>query len=171
MNVLKKVSVVIAVTSLLTFLVFPVQADENVAKGAQTEGIKGKMSLGINYPGVSFKYGLSNKIALEAKGQFGKDVLVTGGRCYYNFNSKGQIILFTGGEVDYIDFKGEYGEGSGWAIEGFVGGEYFVAPSLGFQLDFGPAWINLEDDEISTSVEGIEYIVNIGINYYFGGGK
>ena len=60
-------------------------------------------------------------------------------------------------------------KGTGFAGELFIGGEYFVAKRLSLQMDMGPAYIALTDGETSLSVNGLEYVVNLGINYYPGG--
>ncbi len=72
-------------------------------------------------------------------------------------------------EGDFVTFKGDDSKGTGIAGELFVGGEYFFAKSFSVQLDLGPAFISLKDTkDTSESVSGLEYVVNFGINYYFG---
>lgn len=71
-------------------------------------------------------------------------------------------------EADYVSFKGDLSDGTGYAAEALVGGEYFVwPPRVSVQLDFGPAYLGLKDKNYSVDVSGIEFIVNFGINYYF----
>jgi len=151
--------------SLLTFVAFimsySIYADVN----------KGKFGIALNYPGLGIKYFLSNKIAVELKGQNETDIFVSGLRGYYYFNPKAKYLLFTGLEADFISFKGKVSEGNGLATELFIGGEYFFIKNLSLQLDLGPTLISIQDKQTSESVSGIEYIVNLGINYYFGGKK
>jgi len=133
------------------------------------EAAKGDLSVGLNYPGLGVKYSISNKIALEVKGQSAMDITVIGLRGNYFFKPEGdkKLKFFTGLEADFISFKGEVSKGSGIAAEVFAGGEYFVNKKLAIQLDLGPAFISLTDSDYSESVSGIEYVVNFGINYYF----
>lgn len=143
---------------------------------------KGDFGVGINYPGLGARYFLSDKISLELKGQFETNITVGGLRGYYYFNpksksktktkSKSTYLLFAGLEGDYVSFKGDVSKGTGLAGELFIGGEYFFTKSFSLQLDLGPALISLTDKDTSESVNGVEYVTNFGINYYFGkGGK
>lgn len=137
--------------------------------GLYGEVAKGDLGIGINYPGVGVRYFLTDKISLEAKGQIGTDIFVGGLRGYYYFKSVEKLLPFAGLEADFVTFKGDDSEGTGFAGEIFVGGEYFFAKSFSVQLDLGPAYISLKDTkDTSESVSGLEYVVNFGINYYFG---
>ncbi len=131
---------------------------------------KGRMGVGVNYPGVGFRYLVSDKVGIELKAQTESNILVGGLRGYYYFlkNNLSRYALFGGLEADYTSFKGSYSEGTGFAGELFVGGEYFFANNFSLQVDLGPAMISLNDKETSESVSGLEYVVNFGINYYWG---
>ncbi|MDI6792841.1 MAG: hypothetical protein QME81_08260 [bacterium] len=59
---------------------------------AEQEGKR--YGVGVNYPGLGLKYGISSKTTLELKAQFGKDILVVGSRYYYNFSSKDKTNLY-----------------------------------------------------------------------------
>jgi len=133
---------------------------------------KGDFGVGLNYPGLGARYFFSDKMATELKVQTENNIFVGGLRGYYYFSPKAQYLLFAGLEGDFVTFKGDVSEGTGFATEVFVGGEYFFAKQLSLLLDFGTALISLADKSTSESVSGIEYVVNFGINYYFGrGGK
>lgn len=157
---MKKELVVKSVLIFFLLLTLSSQASGEVAKG--------KFGLGLNYPGLGARYFLSDKISLEGKGQFEKDILVGGLRGYYYFKPEAKVLPFIGLEADFVSFKGEESKGIGFAGELFVGGEYFFAKKLSVQLDFGPTYISLKDKDSSESVGGIEYVINFGINYYFG---
>ncbi|MDD5686924.1 MAG: hypothetical protein PHE88_03710 [Elusimicrobia bacterium] len=130
---------------------------------------KGDLGIGVNYPGVGVRYFLSNKISLEVKGQFDKDIVIGGLRGYYYFKSVDKLLPFAGLETNFVTFTGDDSKGTGFAGEVFVGGEYFFAKSFSVQLDLGPAYVSLKDTKDTTeSVSGLEYVVNFGINYYFG---
>ena len=53
------------------------------------------------------------------------------------------------------------------AGEAFLGLEYFFQKRWSLQVDGGPALISLKDRDSSLSVQGVEYVVNFGINWYF----
>jgi hypothetical protein len=136
------------------------------------EVAKGDLGISLNYPGIGTRYFFSDKISGEIKAQIEKDIFVGGVRGYYYLSPKSQFLLFFGLEGDFTSFKGKESKGNGFAGEVFAGGEYFFARQFSFQFDFGPALISLKDDDTSVSVSGLEYVVNFGINYYFGkGGK
>ncbi len=47
----------------------------------------------------------------------------------------------------------------------FFGLERFITKKMTLSFDIGPAYISLSSDDIS--VEGIELVYNLGINFYF----
>jgi len=132
---------------------------------------KGKIGVDVNYPGLGVRYFFTDKISEGLKGQFEKDIGVYGLRGYYYFKPGEKLSLLSGLECDYVSFEGDESEGSGFAVELFVGGEYFFAKNISLQMDMGPAFIALNDKDTDESVGGVEYVVNIGINYYFGKGR
>ncbi|MDI6792246.1 MAG: hypothetical protein QME81_05185 [bacterium] len=155
---MKKVLTVTAVLTVLPSLLF-------------ADPLSKRWGVGANFPGVGLKYGINSQNTLEIRTQFGKDILVIGPRYYRNLNPEGQTVVFLGGEADYLSFKGEASEGSGFVLEAFVGGEYFTTPNLGLSLDIGPAYISLKDKDTSESEGGVDFVTNLGLTYYFGGGK
>ena len=128
---------------------------------------KGTFAAGLNYPGLGFKYFLSDDYALEARGQGQDGDDVAGFRGYRYFRPDSRVFLFVGLEADYVRFRGAVGRGSGYGGEVFGGAEYIVAARVSVQADFGPAYVSLRDSATSVSADGIEYIMNVGINYYF----
>ena len=142
----------------------------NAADGGQNIG-RGAIGLGLNYPGLGIRYFISDRCALEAKGQADKTSAIGGLRVYDYFRPSKNMFLFWGVEADYISFKGEVGRGSGAAAELFGGFEYFALSSVSIQADFGPAYIYLKDSHEPVSASGLEYVANFGFNLYWGGGK
>ena len=133
------------------------------------EVAKKDIAIGVNFPGIGARYFFSDKISAELKGQLEKDIVVGGLRGYYYFSPQAKYLLFAGLEGDFVSFKGDDSEGTGFAGEVFIGGEYFFNKSFSVQLDLGPALIFIKDTkDTSESVSGLEYVVNFGINYYFG---
>lgn len=123
-----------------------------------------KYAIGLGYPYLSFKYNLNPKIALEVRGAFDTGINVFGGRFYYNFIKENKLSLFTGGELDYTSFNVEDTKGSGIVLLPFIGGEYPLNNKYSISFDFGPSYINLLDSsDSSISIEGIEWVINIGI--------
>lgn len=134
----------------------------------QANDRKGKMNIGLNYPGVSFRYGLGERLAVEIKGQFDSDITIIGPRVYYYFgNLIGNIDIFAGMENDVIFFKGDESKGKGLAQVVFIGVEYFINKKLSLGADIGQALILLSDDDTNESEFTTQSIVNISINYYF----
>jgi len=134
----------------------------------QANDRKGKVNIGLNYPGVSFRYGLGEKLAIEIKGQFDSDITVIGPRvCYYFSSLTYGIVIFTGLESNVIFFKGDESEGKGLAEEVFLGAEYFINKKLSLSCDTGPALIILSDNDTYESDLTTQIIVNISVNYYF----
>jgi hypothetical protein len=126
-----------------------------------------KWGIGVNWPGVSVKYGINAKNAVELKSQFGEDIFVIGPRYYRILSSKGETDLYVGGEIDYVSFEGDVSEGIGYVVAGFVGGEHFINPNFGVSLDIGPVLISLTDSDTDKTEIGVDIVLNIGLTYYF----
>ncbi len=138
---------------------------------AFASSIEKKMGIGFNYPGLSLKYGINSKNTIEIKTQLGKDILAVGPRYYRNFSTKDRLVLFFGGEADSLRFTGRVSKGSGIAFLTFIGCEYLTSPNLGISLDIGPAYISLKDKDTAEREKGIDFVLNIGLTYYFGGDR
>ncbi|MCG2726491.1 MAG: CsgG/HfaB family protein [Elusimicrobia bacterium] len=122
-------------------------------------------SIGFLYPGAALKR-IVNKHAWEIKVQSGSDIFVAGPR-YYRYLTNSGIKIFWGLEADYIGFKGDESEGSGFAGGAFAGGEIPIAQNIGLSMDIGPMYINLSESDYSQSVSGLEYILNMAIYWHF----
>ena len=143
---------------------------EQSKKQIKMEDTTRNYGIGLNYPGISFKYIINSKYALEGKYQSGDGIALYGSRMYSCF-AQGQnenLSTFFGVELDLISFKNDISEGSGYAFEVFAGGEYFISNRLALEMDFGPAYISLNDERDSLSQSGLEMVFNIGVNCYFG---
>jgi outer membrane protein W len=132
------------------------------------EELTPRWGVGLNYPGAGIKYLFNDKLSLELRGQFAEDIVIGGLRGNYYFNPDSNAVLFIGIESDYVSFKGEESKGNGFAEELYLGIEFFLLSHFSLQVDFGPAFIVLKDKDSSLSVNGIEYVVNFGVNWYFG---
>lgn len=126
--------------------------------------------LSLNYPGIGLRYNSSERVALEARGQFDSGITAGGLRVYYYLVREHAFYPYLGIEGDFISFTGPASSGTGSARGAFIGGEYRINPTLTLQADFGPSIIALKDKDSSVAVEGVEFIVNIGVTWYFIGG-
>ena len=135
------------------------------------EARQGSFGLSLNYPGAGIRYFVSDLCVLEAKGQADGGTMVGGLRVYKHFWTADRLFLFMGVEADYIQFKGKVSRGTGAAGEVFGGFEYFIAPAITLQADFGPAYIYLKDRHESVSLNGIGYVANFSFTFYWGGSR
>jgi hypothetical protein len=172
---MKKLLLSLILIILFTFGIVSITEAETETK-TEANTLKGKLGIGLGYPWVSIKYGITHKFSIEVRGAFGSGINVYGVRLYYNFNPKhriDRIVIFTGLEGDYVSFNVDTGNkeekmsGNGYIGYTFLGGEYFITKRFTLNLDIGPAFISLEEDEFNLSVDGIEYVFNLGINFYF----
>ena len=127
----------------------------------------GRLGIGLNSPGAGIRYLVSDRICVEARGQYLPDVIAAGPRACVYFPMAG-FYPYGGLEGDYLSLNGDVAKGAGWGTSAFVGGEVFILRNVTFQLDFGPAYVGLKDTKSALSVGGIEFIVNLGITYYLG---
>jgi hypothetical protein len=135
------------------------------------EELAPRWGVGLNYPGAGVKYLFNDKLSLELRGQFAANIVVGGFRGNYYFNPASTTVIFMGIESDYVNFKGEESKGNGFAEELYFGLEFFLLDHFSLQVDFGPAFIVLKDKDSSLTLNGIEYVVNFGTNWYFGSQK
>lgn len=136
-----------------------------LALPARAENLKGKIGLGLNFPGVQLNYGLTEKWLGEARVQFASGIFLIGARGYYRFllgNKK--IIPYLGAEADFISFKGEKTSGIGFGTLPFAGIEYFIIPKMSISIDLGPYWSILAGS--GENVSGATLVINTGLTFY-----
>ena len=127
-----------------------------------------RQSFGFPYLGA--KYGISQNVTSEFRINFDGGVGIVSGRAYYNFLNKEKFIIYSGLEAGYTFFNNvEDLKGSGFLGSLFVGGEYFLLKNLSLGGDFGPSYISLSSEESGKkfTIDGLEWIINISVNYYF----
>ncbi len=122
-----------------------------------------KMGLGLNYPGISFKYFVTKYIALEPKIQLANDVFAGGIRGNYYFSE----LVYSGLELAYIIYEGDVSEGSGVAFSPYAGIEISATDNITLQLDIGPVFIHMADKDFDVTGNYFQIMGNIGLNYYF----
>jgi len=152
----------------------------NIVNNVHSAGLPGRMDVGLNYPGVTFRYGLTSKIALQGKAQFGSGVTVIGPRAYYYLSSheyervafeytsvKERVDFYVGPELDLIIFEGDESSGMGFAAGAFGGFEYYFIRNMTFGMDMGPVIVSIVDSDTKESVTSFNIILNAALNYYF----
>ena len=142
------------------------------AGGAQVPAA-GSFNLDINYPGAAVRYFPASGRGLELFGQ-GQDKIFTGGFRYYYYPAGlagGALCPYLAAEAAVIGFKGRYSRGTG-AGGGLYGGvEYFPGRRVSVQTDIGAFYLSIKDKNTSLGESGLEFVINLGFNLYFGGGK
>jgi hypothetical protein len=96
---------------------------------------------------------------------------VYSGRGYWNFYNSGAVRGFTGLEGGGIKFNTIGLKGSGYEAALFAGGEYRLSQNISLLMDFAPTLIMLRHAVYSdVEVSGVEFVINAGVYYRFGGG-
>lgn len=148
---------------------------------SRADDLAKRIGLGLGYPYLCLKGGITSNLAIEGRGQFSEGVIVLGGRGYYNFNPKDRAVVYAGGEVNYVTFDTETDKGkvkgNGYTLLAFLGLEYFVVPkTVGLAVDIGPVYTKVGGtfegyEEESKPQSGVDIALNFGVNFYFGIGK
>lgn len=125
-----------------------------------------RIGIGLGNPYISLKQDINSKFSTELRCAYGEDILVVGPRFYCNLNPEEKIVIYVGGEGDYVTFDKDDIKGNGYIGMAFVGIEYFSTNNLTFCTDIGPAYVSLSADS-ENETDGIGWIINLGINYYF----
>lgn len=129
---------------------------------------KGKFGAGFNVAGIGIRYFFLDNYSFEIRNQYEKDIVVAGLRTCRYFSSKMRKIFFIAGlEGDYVWFKEGAAQGYGYMAEFLLGAEYFFKEKLSFQIDGGPTYVYMNDEDTSLSVDGIGFVLDIGVTYYF----
>ena len=127
---------------------------------------RGRIGVGLNWPGLSLRALVGNRWMLEARGQYEKEARAYGGRIYLYVFPGDRVYPYVGAEGDYGRF---YGGGDvsyeGYLGEAFAGIEYFMWRKISLSFDFGPAQAELEQGNAKAS--GMRYVVNFGLTVYF----
>jgi len=129
-------------------------------------------NLNVNYPGAGLRYFTAEGRAWELLGQ-GEDKIFTGGLRYYRYHrgaASWKLKPFLAVEADYIRFNGKYSDGSGWGGGIYGGAEYFLNRGFSVQTDLGAMYVSVKDKDTDIMESGLEFIINLGFNIYFGGG-
>lgn len=129
----------------------------------------GAFNLDLNYPGVGARYFLTDKTAMEARAQYDGNNLAGGGRLYHYpaiLGADSRFNPYLGVDGYYVSFKGASSKGSGYSAGAFAGIEYSLSRSFAMQLDVGGSYLSLKDRASSLTQSGIEFVFNLGINFY-----
>lgn len=123
--------------------------------------------MGVVYPGLTCGY--RNKyFSLEIRGFSGKDVKLLGPRLTTPLARYRKMKFYWGIDAFKVkEFEGELTEGEGHMVGTVIGFEKYFDQHFSFTLDSGPYFIKLEDDLSGQEVDGLEFVVNTGINFYF----
>jgi hypothetical protein len=153
------------------WIVIGILAVSSAAFTAESPIDRGSVAVGFNYPGLGIRCFPFDRYAAEVRGQYETGAFSAGGRFCRYFGPITGVFPYAGLELDYASLKGKTAGGQGVVAELLAGGEIFVLRRISFQFDFGPSYIYLKNAEYSVSAGGLEYIVNFGLNYYFGLGN
>lgn len=125
----------------------------------------GRFGLGINWPGIQIRYGITNSLMAEGLFQFGVQNNSGGGRIYYLFDGfQGPVSVFPCIGGAYIWIFSPLLQG-GYITGGFVGAEFLVTKNIGLGGDAGLYYANLWSSLGGYSDIGLIY--NVGLTYYF----
>jgi len=124
------------------------------------------IGISLGYPYLALRYRLGSKNTAELRGVYSPEITVIGLRGYHGFNPKDKFNYYSGFEWNSVSFNTEISTGTGFTAGLFLGGEYFLDVGFSFSFDIGPMYMKLIDKS-GISVDGIDWIVNLGLNYYF----
>lgn len=133
--------------------------------------IENKVALGINYPGLSFKYVFNKMVSAEIKILASEICKVFCLRIskYFWLSKTSNLFLYTGGETGYVYFKtkDETVEGDGVVGNIFCGIEKFLWKHFSVGIDIGPTMVYIKDKNYEQTEQSFDFVVNLGINIYF----
>jgi hypothetical protein len=123
------------------------------------------LALGVGYPDLRARMGLSERVDGELKFAFGEGVQVYSGRLYWNFADLGPLRFTAGAEAGWLKFDGvDTLSGTGVVASGFFGLEYPFAKRFKLSLDAGPAWMQASAEGQTFASTDIVY--NTALYFY-----
>lgn len=122
---------------------------------------------GVLYPGVTLGY--QNKyLSLELRGFQGNNIQLFGPRISFVLGRLNTVRFYGGTDLYKVrEFEGELTEGDGYMGGVIFGLQKYFSPHFSFTLDSGPYYISLQDDLSRREVDGLEFVINTGINFHF----
>lgn len=122
--------------------------------------------VGLYYPGLTLGY-QGNRFSLELRGSSQNDIQLLGGRySHYVYPYRGGN-LYWGLDGYHVTFEDVIVEGDGYMGGLFGGFQTYLGSSLSFTIDGGPYYVTLDDEVSGLTSEGLQFVVNTGINIHF----
>jgi hypothetical protein len=134
---------------------------------AEAYNMKGRCAVSLTCSGVCIKYGVSERLSLEAKLLSERENIVLGVSSFYNILSKQRFNLFVGCGASIVKFKGVYSMGSGWMFETLTGVDLLVDEGIVLSFGVGPIYIKLKDASTTLIEEGVDYIFVPSLSIFF----
>jgi len=148
----------------------PVVRESQAIPGVDPRIAAGRVGVGLNFPGLGIRWFIKDRIPLELRMQIEPGLFVPSLRVARYFNPVARVYPYIGIEGAYGNYKSKITAAQGCAGAGYLGGEYYIWKRISLQFDFGLAYVYLGGAKYKLSVSGLEYVLNFGLTYYFGGG-
>jgi len=143
---------------------------------------KKRLNLDIKTNGAGLRYFPDDRTAVELRGYMierpaddlravpEKKMLFLGARIYgYGAHPNRPLQPYLCLEMDIVPYvKSAAGKSDGIAAGGFVGIECFLGRGVSAQADLGAVYTKLVNKETKNGSEGLKYLLNFGVNIYFG---
>jgi len=122
--------------------------------------------VGLHYPGITLGY-QGRGYTVELRGSHQNDITVIGPRFSQNIYPFQDGNIYWGTDLFHVEFEDVIVEGNG-KMAGLVGGlQTYLGRHLSFNVDGGPYFVKLDDDVSGVSVDGLEFVVNAGVQVHF----
>ena len=138
---------------------------EEIGVEVKEKKFAGRFGIGLNWPGVQVRYGITDSLLLEGIYQFGAQNNTVGTRIFYLFKGiTGNVSVhpYIGGAYLWVISPVLLG---GYVTGGFGGTELRVSKNIGIGGDIGLYYVNMWSTLGSISDYGLIY--NVGLTYYF----
>lgn len=136
----------------------------SVAPALSGADLSGRFGIGVNWPGIQIRYGITDNIVAEGRVQFAANNLTVGGRAYYHLMEipgTVPVIPYVGGGFDWVVSNVLRG---GYLTGGFAGAELMLTDNISIGGDAGLYWADIWYDQHYADW-GL--IFNAGLTYYF----
>ncbi|MEK7766669.1 MAG: CsgG/HfaB family protein [bacterium] len=141
------------------------EAGKRSAEVDQARVARGRIGVGLNFPGLGVRALLGSRWLVEGYGQYETEAQAYGGRVYWYVLPGRRVYPYLGTGGGYARYSGEGLHANGYLGEGFAGLEYFPWKRLSFQSDLGPTLVGLQEGTVSLNQ--VRFTVNFGLTVYF----
>ena len=126
----------------------------------------GNLGIGLCYTGPLARYFVTDRFAIELRDYITDDATIISPRLVGLFDlPKTDLYEFCyyGVEAGRVNFRGRVSRGGGTTAGCFVGIEKEIFKDIMLNVDVGPYWISIKDNQTGIRETGVDFVINSSV--------